>query len=70
MSNIQSQGGVVIRYVFVGVITLTFVALIAEMLPEVHAKPIVVAALSSSLAIMLTELFRIRRSDTNYRAKG
>jgi hypothetical protein len=60
----QSQIRMAIRYSLIAVIILTSIALIAEMLPEVHAKPIVLSALASALAIMLVELYRNRRLDT------
>lgn len=64
MANIQSRERNVISYVSIAVITLTGIALVAEMLPEVHAKPIVVAALASALTIMFVDLYWIRRSGT------
>ena len=67
MDITQSRIKIAISYTFVAVIVLTCIALIAEMLPEVHAKPIVVSALASGLTLMLIELYRMRRSDTNYR---
>lgn len=61
MASNQPQLIILIKYTLVGVITLTSVALIAEMLPEVHAKPIVIASLASALTLMVVELYRLRR---------
>jgi hypothetical protein len=56
---LSSRSAVVAIYLYI--IGLTGAALAAELLPEVHAKPIVVAALASALTILVVELDRIRQ---------
>jgi len=63
MAHLLSKRKIAATSIYLSVITLIAVALTAELLPEVHAKPIVISALASALVLLAFELNKIRQKD-------